>query len=54
MWIEVEQREHIGTAEKRKAKVTRSEGVVEELRDIRRVMEELVGVMKRVANGLER
>lgn len=54
MWIEVEQREHVGTAERRKAKVTRSGGVVEELRKIRRIMEELVGVMKRVASGLER
>lgn len=31
--------------------MTRSGGVVEELREIRRVMEGLVGVMKRVAIG---
>lgn len=36
------------------AKVNRSGGVVEELREIKRVMEELVEVMKKVASGLER
>ncbi|EFN64012.1 hypothetical protein EAG_02568 [Camponotus floridanus] len=36
------------------ANVARSGGVVEELREIRRVMEELVRVMKKVASGLER
>lgn len=36
------------------ANVVRSGGVVEELREIRRVMEELVGVTKKVASGLEK
>lgn len=36
------------------ANVVRSGGIVEELREIRRVMEELVGVTKKVASGLEK
>lgn len=36
------------------ANVVRNGGVVEELREIRRVMEELVGVTKKVASGLEK
>lgn len=36
------------------ANVVRSGGVVEELREIRKVMEELVGVTKKVASGLEK
>lgn len=36
------------------AKETGSGEIVEELREIRKVMVELVGVMKKVASGLER